>query len=220
MGRRMPLPPLQETPKRTPSKPIRKAHITTACDSCNVRKVRCGVVRPCAACKRLGFECTQSRLLRDKGPKRCREKTRRKVEELQAASGAQAAASQGRHNDQDYVELDSHQEQHKSDETNVSKNTFSTSAPQPQQAYLSQGAAQHSSMTIRSEDVRAQQLNPMPMRSTASKQHTASSDGSSKTQNSLVLMPPDDRFIAMAGLITTLQTQLISYHSLVRTCVR
>jgi hypothetical protein len=207
MGRRIPLPRLQEAPKRTPSKPIRKPQITTACDSCNIRKVRCGVVRPCAACDRLGFECTQSRLPRDKGPKGCREKTKRKVEELQAASGTQAATSQSRYNNQDYVELDSHV----SNRTALSEDNRNASILQLQQPHFSQEAAHHSPVSLPSQDVR---LNPTPIPSKMSKQRASYEDDSAPIFDSLPTRAPDDRVTAMEEQIESLKKQAYGYRRL------
>lgn len=43
--------------------------ISNPCDSCVVRRVKCGVERPCHECRKRGLECTSLRARKKRGPK-------------------------------------------------------------------------------------------------------------------------------------------------------
>ena len=65
--------------------------ISNPCDTCVVRRVKCGVQRPCDECRKRGLECTSLRTRKKRGPKGPRESTservRRKQQQQQGGSG-------------------------------------------------------------------------------------------------------------------------------------
>lgn len=53
--------------------------ISNPCDTCAVRRVKCGVERPCHECRKRGLECTSLRARRKRGPKGPRQSTTDRV---------------------------------------------------------------------------------------------------------------------------------------------